>query len=99
MEKYIFYTTVIDLFKEYNLKIEDAIFIASESGFSMDTIQNAKIILDKQKNISNVTGWIIDCIRKNYTLNSKETTNTFENIENREYDFEKLKKELLKKNY
>ena len=99
MEKYIFYTTVIDLFKEYNLKIEDAIFIASESGFSMDTIQNAKIILDKQKNISNVTGWIIDCIRKNYTLNSKETTNTFENIENREYDFEKLEKELLKKNY
>lgn len=103
IEKFMFYSEGAALFKEYGLTPEDAIKLAEETNFNMDVLYKTKELLDKQKNIENVMGWIITCIREEFYKNAKNIENKdtkspknkFNDISSREYDFDELEKQLI----
>ena len=103
IEKFMFYSEGAALFKEYGLTPEDAIKLAEETNFNMDVLYKTKELLDKQKNIENVMGWIITCIREEFYKNTKNIENKgtkspknkFNDISSREYDFDELEKQLI----
>lgn len=87
------------LLKEFSTK--DVRVICKESGYDFVKLENAYKLLKKQKNIENLTGWMLQCLKDNYedNINKIDISNTknngFNNFHQRTYDFDELEKELL----
>lgn len=63
---------------------------------NMDIIKEKYLLLQQQKDIKNVVGWIIKAIKEDYRPNElKGKIDTFNDYEQREYDYDDLEKKLL----
>lgn len=93
-----FHMAVSNLF-EGELKLKDITAISKASDYDIEKIKNAHSLLKRQnKPIENTTGWIISCIQEGYKTNSfSEAKNaTIHNFPERENDFAKIEKALLR---
>lgn len=79
------------------IKLRDLRTIAEEAKYDKETILIANSILSKQKEVSNVTGFLISAIRNQYSeaQSYKPKSQKIHGFEQHDYDFEKLEKELL----
>lgn len=63
---------------------------------NMDIIKEKYILLQQQKDIKNVVGWIIKAIKEDYKTNEvKGKIDSFNDYEQRDYDYDDLEKKLL----
>lgn len=104
-QKFEFYIMVKQLFIDIDLSFADISSISKVANYNTDTILNAKKLYDNsnKSEISNVVGWLIAAIKNDYKLNeskvgesnSKNKTNSFNNFNQRKYDYEQLEMFLL----
>jgi hypothetical protein len=92
--------TVAEMFKEYSLPLSDIRSIIKEAGNDLAKCRIANDLLKQQKNkISNVTGWIINAIRKDYKFNPRASnpgTGSFFRFQQREdYDYDDLLRKIV----
>ena len=92
--------TVAEMFKEYSLPLSDIRSIIKEAGNDLAKCRIANDLLKQKKNkISNVTGWIINAIRKDYTFNpcaSNPGKGSFFRFQQREdYDYDDLLRKIV----
>ena len=87
------------VFKGLNLEDKDLIAIAQASHNDVAKCKKARQILDQQsKPIRNITGWLIKAITEDYNSPSKSPAHpksTFNNFEQRDYDFDELARLLV----
>ncbi|MCY6356197.1 replication initiation protein [Clostridium sp. ZS2-4] len=63
---------------------------------NMDIIKEKYLLLQQQKDIKNVVGWIMKAIKEDYRPNElKGKVDSFNDYEQREYDYDELEKKLL----
>ena len=77
-----------------NISDMDAIKIFNIAGGDIEKIKEKYCIISKFKNVSNLTGAMIQAIREEWTINNVNN-NTFNNFESRTYDYDELEKKLL----
>lgn len=89
------------VFEGLNLSQKDILSIAKVADYNVEKCINAKVLLEHQKGIiQNVVGWLIKAVSSGYKLHNNEIAvvrNTFNNYQQRDYDYEKLERELLMK--
>lgn len=94
-KKFPIWVEVLEIFKKENLNLSDIQAICDVAGYDIEKIRKAKETLDNQHcDIENVTGWLIACIRNNFTTN-KKNSNLWNNFTQNQYDFETLENEIL----
>lgn len=88
------------IFKE-SIDDLDAKKLLDAANGNINIIREKYELAQKSKKINNLVGWIITAIKEDYKVQSKENVDTFNNYQQRNYDFDKLEKELLswEKNY
>uniref|UniRef100_N2A588 Initiator Rep protein WH1 domain-containing protein n=1 Tax=Eubacterium plexicaudatum ASF492 TaxID=1235802 RepID=N2A588_9FIRM len=99
-DKVDFIIDVKMLLKGFSTK--DVRVICKEAKYDFEKIEKAYNLLMKQNDVSNSTGWMLSCIKNGYDDNCKEKSskinkNDFKNFHEREYDYNELEKELLKR--
>ena len=86
---------VKNIFKE-NITDLEAKFILNTAKSDISTIKEKYDIVSKMKKVSSVVATMIDAIRKDYQApKGKENVGSFNDYEQREYDFDKLERKLL----
>lgn len=88
-----------ELFIDLGLSDKDIISIVKASNDDIEKCKTALTVLNQQtKKVINVAGWLIDAIKNGYQPITKYPTakkNSFNNFNQRSYDFEELEKTLL----
>lgn len=78
----------MDVFKEYNIQFTDAQAICEASVYDEKTMEKAyKLLKIQKKQIDNVVGWIIACVKGKYEVLEKPKEypkNNFNNFTQRE---------------
>lgn len=85
------------------LENSDCAKILAVAKGDLDKIKEAYNLALQQPKINNLCGWLIDCLKKNYSIPVAVTNTTtvnkpvdsFNDFEQREYDFDDLEKKLL----
>lgn len=62
---------------------------------NIDIIREKYKMAQKSKNINNLTGWMISAITNDYKSKGKERIDSFNNYDQRTYDFKRLEEEFL----
>ncbi len=94
---------ILDLIDEVRIFISEPLpssdikAILESAGFDVDRVKRAYELSKNQKNIDNLTGWLIKAIKNNYQpgISTKGRGNKFNNFQQNDVDFEKLEKLLL----
>ncbi len=92
--------TVVDILSPYNLNKKTIDAIVKAANGDIDKIRRAAEILQKSnKTINNVPGFLISCIKGNYTPISYKprSTNGFRNFSERNYDYDDLMRDIHNK--
>ncbi len=87
---------VVDILSPYKLNDAATEAIIKTANGSTDKIRHAVDILKKsKKDIKNVPGFLISCIKENYTSvpYTSKSANSFHNFSERKYDYDALMKE------
>lgn len=80
------------------IPMNDVEAILNEANYDMEKIRNAYAVLEAQAEVKNVTGFMIDAIRKEYQTPVRRTTvkkNKFKNFEEHDTDFDALAEEIM----
>lgn len=93
-----FFDSIAQLLPE--IPSSDYQVLAETASWDLDRIKTAKEVLDSYpKSVDNITGFLLVAMKKNFQTvkrNQKNSNSSFCNFPQREYDFAKLEKELLK---
>lgn len=88
-----------DLFRNLNLPDKDIISIVRVSGNNLDRCKTALEVFNQQTTrINNIAGWLIKAVENNYQLQHKSPEakkNSFNNFEQRQYNFDDIEQKLL----
>ena len=88
-----------DLFRDLNLPDKDIISIVRASGNNLDKCRTALEVFSQQTTrINNIAGWLIKAVENNYQLQHKSPEakkNSFNNFEQRQYNFDDIEQKLL----
>jgi len=87
---------IIYMMKAENIKELDAIKIYNVANGNINKIQEKYNLSQSMTGIKNIVGWMIKAIQEDYhAIKSKANTDYFNNFDQRNYDFEKLERQLL----
>ena len=88
---------VQSIFKE-KITVDQANSVLTTAKGSLEIIKE-KYILPRKIDVGNIVGWVIDAIKGNYKApkGKNNATGSFNDYEQRKYDFDKLEKDLLGK--
>ena len=92
-----------------DLSRKDIRSICEAAGYDMDKVKKAYALAGKQKHISNLTGWMIDAVKNDYsdavhkesgmkrknTSASNRKDNPFNHFEQHDYDFDAIEAAIL----
>lgn len=92
-EKADFYDLVMETIEE-RLKLRDIISISESANYNLEIIKE-KYEISKHQNIDNLVGWLIKAIKDDYSQPIKSNKIIDVDFEQREYNFDELKKEIL----
>jgi len=82
------------IIKEH-IKISDCKAILKAANYNIDLIEQ-KYQIAKTQNINNLVGWLLDAIKNDYNKPIPSTNkNSFNNFEQRSYNYDELEKQLL----
>ena len=100
-EKFVLYTKILAVF-ESQLDIGEVITLCEAAKYDEEAIMHAKDVLNQQKApVDNLIGWLITCIKENWTIRPYEPVKRAEsshNFDERKHDeayFNNLEKQLL----
>jgi len=79
------------------LKIKDIKSLLKAAEYNTEKVLKVYDMAKKKKNIHNVIGWMLEALKNNYEEHSVKKKNSFNDFEQRDYDFEQLEMELLSK--
>lgn len=86
---------VKSIFKE-NITGKEAKFILNTAKSDINTIKEKYALSQNVSKIGNIVGWMIKAIKEDYTIpKEKVKVGSFNDYEQREYDFDALEKKLL----
>lgn len=100
-EMFVIQLEVVNLLKNYNIGPEHVFTICEKAKYDVDRIRKIVSILEKQKKVENVVGWILTAIERDYAepiSYERKKKNDFNSFEQNDYDFEVLEEELLANN-
>ena len=87
---------IIYMMKAESIKELDAIKIYRAANGYINKIQEKYNLSKSMPGIKNIVGWMIKAIQEDYhAIKGKEKISSFNNFDQREYDFEKLERKLL----
>lgn len=92
-----------DILSKYKLPISDIRAICDVAGYNMDKIKQAALLLEQQKKVDNVTGWLLACIKNGFKTVGHEGSKgkRFNDFESRDYtseEMEEMEAALLRSN-
>ena len=73
----------------------EAIKILKAANGDIEKIKEKYNIISQFRKVNNVVGAMLKALKENWTTTSKEKVNTFNDYEQRTYDFDELEKKLL----
>lgn len=77
-----------------NISFVEASKILNAANYDIEKVKEKHTIVSKLKNVNNLTGAMIQAIKEDWTT-TKVINNTFNNFEERTYDYKELEKKLL----
>jgi plasmid replication initiation protein len=87
--------TVKSIFKE-NITGKEAMFILNTAKSDINIIKEKYALSQDVSKIGNIVGWMIKAIKEDYTIpKDKAKVGSFNDYEQRDYDFDALEKKLL----
>jgi plasmid replication initiation protein len=87
---------IMDIMHDSNITSLEARFILDTAKGDLNIIKEKYAIAKKAPEIKNIVGWIIKAIKDDYQPpKGKEKVGSFNNYEQREYDFDELERKLL----
>ena len=86
----------MDLFEE-KIKAKDRKAIAEAAGYDFDRVRSIYEMAKKKNDISDIVGWMIAGLKRNYSepIKGKKDKIGFNSFRQRKYDFEVLERDAL----